>query len=47
LGVIKAGAWADMLIYSANPLEDIAVVTNPQENLKVIIKGGKIYKNTL
>ncbi|MFT5233739.1 MAG: imidazolonepropionase-like amidohydrolase [Candidatus Krumholzibacteriia bacterium] len=47
LGVVQDGAWADMLIYSQNPLEDIAVVTNPLENLKVIIKGGKVYKNEL
>jgi imidazolonepropionase-like amidohydrolase len=47
LGVVKEGAWADMLIYSANPLEDIKVVTNPDKNLKLIMKGGKVYKNEL
>ena len=47
LGVIKEGAWADMLIYSADPLKDITVVTEPEQNLMVIIKGGKVYKDTL
>ncbi len=47
LGVVKDGAWADMLIYSVNPLEDIMVVTKPKENLKLIMKGGKVYKNEL
>ena len=47
LGVIKEGAWADMLIYNANPLEDIEVVTNHTEHLKVIIKNGKVFKNSL
>jgi len=47
LGVVKEGAWADVLIYDANPLEDIMVVTTPKEHLKVIIKDGKVYKNTL
>jgi imidazolonepropionase-like amidohydrolase len=47
LGVVKEGAWADMLIYDANPLEDIKVVTEPEKNLKFIMKGGKVYKNEL
>ena len=47
LGVVKDGAWADMLIYSANPLEDIKVVTEPEKSLKFIMKGGKVYKNEL
>jgi imidazolonepropionase-like amidohydrolase len=47
LGVIEEGAWADMLIYSANPLEDIKVVTEPEKNLKLIMKGGKVYKNEI
>jgi imidazolonepropionase-like amidohydrolase len=47
LGVIEEGAWADLLIYDGNPIEDIKVVTTPEEHLKVILKGGKIYKNAL
>jgi imidazolonepropionase-like amidohydrolase len=47
LGVIKDGAWADMLIYNNNPLENIDVITKHQDHLKVIIKGGKVYKNEL
>jgi imidazolonepropionase-like amidohydrolase len=47
LGVVKEGAWADMLIYDGNPLENIDFVTKPEEHLKVIIKGGKVYKNEL
>jgi imidazolonepropionase-like amidohydrolase len=47
LGVVKDGAWADMLIYDGNPLENIDFVTKPKEHLKVIIKGGKVYKNEL
>jgi imidazolonepropionase-like amidohydrolase len=47
LGVVKEDAWADLLIYAENPLEDIMVVTKPNENLKLIMKGGKVYKNEL
>ena len=41
------GLQTNMLIYSANPLKDIMVVTKPEKNLKLIMKGGKVYKNEL
>jgi imidazolonepropionase-like amidohydrolase len=47
LGVIVAGAYADLLIYEGNPLEDIRVLTDPKEHLKLIMKDGKIFKNEL
>jgi len=47
LGVVQEGAWADVLVYDANPLQDIKVVATPQEHLKVVVKGGKVYKNEL
>jgi imidazolonepropionase-like amidohydrolase len=47
LGVIEAGAWADMLIYDGNPLEDIGLVVAHRQHLKVVIKNGDVYKNTL
>lgn len=47
LGVIEAGAYADLLIYDGNPLNDIEVVAHPEKNLKLIMKDGKIYKNEL
>jgi imidazolonepropionase-like amidohydrolase len=47
LGVIESGAYADILIYNGNPLEDLTVMRDYKNNLKVIMKDGKIYKNTL
>ena len=47
LGVIEKGAYADLLIYNENPLEDIQVIVNYKENLKLIMKNGKIFKNEL
>jgi len=47
LGVIEEGAMADVLIYSENPLEDVAIVEDHENNLKLIMKDGKVYKNTL
>jgi len=47
LGVIQEGAYADMLLVDGNPLDDIMLLTNPEKNLLLIMKDGKIYKNTL
>jgi imidazolonepropionase-like amidohydrolase len=47
LGVIEEGAYADLLVVDGNPLEDITILSNPGKNLKLIMKDGKIYKNTL
>jgi len=58
LGVVEVGAYADLLLVDGNPLEDITVIGGNEkwfdaepregiETLKVIMKDGKIYKNTL
>ena len=47
LGAVCPGAYADLLIVEGNPLADIRVLVNPQQNLKLIMKDGVIYKNEL
>jgi imidazolonepropionase-like amidohydrolase len=47
LGVIQEGAYADLLIVDGNPLENIKIMTDPGKNFRLIMKDGKIYKNTL
>lgn len=47
LGVIKEGAYADLLLYDKNPLEDIQVIVDYPAHLKLIMKDGKVYKNEL
>jgi imidazolonepropionase-like amidohydrolase len=59
LGVIEEGAYADILIVDGNPLQDLSVIgTNdkwfdaptPPESpgtIRIIMKDGEIYKNTL
>ena len=47
LGVVKEGAYADLLLVDGNPLEDIELMTEPDKNFMIIMKDGKIYKNTL
>jgi imidazolonepropionase-like amidohydrolase len=47
LGVIKEGAYADLVMVDGNPLEDISILSDPDKNLRLIMKDGKVYKNTL
>ncbi len=47
LGVIQEGAYADLLIYDGNPLENLEVVIDYSTNLKFIMKDGVIIKNEL
>lgn len=47
LGRIEAGAYADALVIDGNPLEDISLIADPERTMKLIVKDGRIYKNTL
>jgi imidazolonepropionase-like amidohydrolase len=47
LGVVEEGALADLLLVDGNPLETIALITEPDKNFLVIMKDGRIYKNRL
>jgi imidazolonepropionase-like amidohydrolase len=43
----QEGAYADLLVIDGNPLNDITILADPEKNLRIIMKDGKIYKNTL
>ena len=59
LGVIESGAYADILIVDGNPLEDVSAIGGKEtwfsepdrergiESIRLIMKDGKVYKNTL
>jgi imidazolonepropionase-like amidohydrolase len=47
LGVVEEGALADLLLVDGNPLKDLKLLADPTKNFVVIMKDGKIYKNTL
>jgi imidazolonepropionase-like amidohydrolase len=46
LGVLEEGAYADLLLVDGNPLDDLSVLANPDQNLRVVMKGGRFYKDT-
>jgi imidazolonepropionase-like amidohydrolase len=46
LGVIKEGAYADLLLIDGDPTQDIRLLM-ASDNIDLIMKDGKIYKNEL
>jgi imidazolonepropionase-like amidohydrolase len=51
LGVVQEGAQegalADLLLVDGDPLAQLELVADPGKNFVVIMKDGKVYKNTL
>jgi imidazolonepropionase-like amidohydrolase len=47
LGFIEEGAYADLILVDGNPLENLDLVADAENNFVVIMRDGKIYKNTL
>jgi len=45
LGIIKQGAFADLILVDGNPLENIDLIGRPEERFLVIMKDGKVEKN--
>jgi imidazolonepropionase-like amidohydrolase len=46
LGVVAAGAIADLLLLNANPLEDITVLDRPETYLAAVIKQGRLVSGS-
>jgi imidazolonepropionase-like amidohydrolase len=47
LGLVEEGALADLLLVDGDPIADIKLLEDPEKNLLVIMKDGRIYKNAL
>jgi imidazolonepropionase-like amidohydrolase len=47
LGVVREGAWADLLLVRGNPLDDLTLFEDHERNLLTIVKGGVIHKNLI
>jgi imidazolonepropionase-like amidohydrolase len=47
LGVVEEGALADLLLVDGDPIANIKLIENPAKNFVVIMKDGKVFKNTL
>lgn len=47
LGVLEKGALADVVAVAGDPLAEIGLVGDPERNFRLIVKDGRIHKNTL
>ncbi|HEY1655988.1 MAG TPA: amidohydrolase family protein [Candidatus Tumulicola sp.] len=46
LGVIEEGAMADLILVDGDPLQNLDLISDPDENFVVIMKDGRIYKDS-
>ena len=46
IGVLEEGSYADILFVKGNPVEDLDILAN-EDNIKLIMKDAKVYKNIL
>jgi len=47
VGMIRPGAFADLLVLDGNPLEDISVLTQPEQRLRLIMSRGRVMRHRL
>jgi len=47
IGVIEVGAYADMIVVEGNPLEDVSLLVDYDNTIKVVVKDGEVYQNDL
>lgn len=47
LGVVEEAALADLLLVDGDPIANINLIADPAKNFVVIMKDGKLYKNSL
>ena len=47
LGVIEEGALADLILVDGDPIADIELIADPEKNFVLIVKDGRVFKNTL
>lgn len=47
IGVIEEGALADILIIDGNLLENLELLENADQNILLVMKNGRVYKNKL
>lgn len=44
---MEVGAYADLLLSDGHPLQNLGLVADPGKNFVVIMKDGKVYRNTV
>jgi imidazolonepropionase-like amidohydrolase len=47
IGELIPGAWADLLVVDGDPTRELSMLTEPQHGLRLIMKAGRVYRNSL
>lgn len=47
IGTIATGALADLIAVRGDPLADISVLANPEQNLALVVRGGRVILNRI
>ena len=47
LGVVQPGALADLIVVDGNPLENVALLAEPERRIRAVIKAGQIHRASL
>jgi imidazolonepropionase-like amidohydrolase len=47
LGRLEPGALADLLVVDGNPAQGLEFLNDPEKNLRLIMKTGRVYKDSL
>jgi imidazolonepropionase-like amidohydrolase len=47
LGVIEAGALADLIVVNGDPIENLNLIADPDRNFVLIMKDGRVAKDAL
>jgi imidazolonepropionase-like amidohydrolase len=47
LGVVAEGAIADLLVVEGDPLQDVAILAQPERSVRCVVQGGRIHRSSL
>jgi imidazolonepropionase-like amidohydrolase len=47
LGVVAAGALADLIVVDGDPVADLSALSGEGETVRLVMKGGAVFKDTL
>ena len=47
LGVVAVGALADLIVVDGDPVADLSALSGEGETVRLVMKGGAVFKDTL
>jgi imidazolonepropionase-like amidohydrolase len=47
VGIVAEGAMADLLLVEGDPIANLSLIEDPERNFRIIMKDGRIVKNSL